>query len=107
MPLTVHTNDDGQTVASVDGELTISTIEGLKDDLFGLLNAKDVALNLSEVTEYDGCGLQTLVMLLEEATRAQRNLRLEPAHKAIGHSMHLLGFHMLPGATTGSSHGPE
>lgn len=107
MPLTVHFHDSGHMVACVHGALTINAIDELKDDLFGLLNAADVALDLSQVTEYDGCGLQTLALLLDEAARAQRRLRIDPVHAGMAHAMQLLGFHALPGATSGSGHGPD
>lgn len=107
MPLTVHFHDSGRMVACVHGELTIHAIEELKDELFGLLNAPDVALDLSQVTAYDGCGLQALALLQDEAARAHRRLRIDPVPAGMAHAMQLLGFHALPGATSGSGHGPD
>lgn len=107
MPLAVRSTSDGHLVARIKGELTISTLEELKDDLFGLFNAKDVSLDLSGVTEFDGCGLQVLAIMCEEATRNQRKLQFEPTHEGIAKSMQLLGFDSLLGNGTGSSHGPD
>lgn len=51
MALQITTPATGRMQGVLDGELSIQTIEGVKDDLFGLLNAADVALDLTKITE--------------------------------------------------------
>jgi anti-anti-sigma factor len=66
---------------AVKGELTIYTVTELKDKfLGGLLMNDELELNLSEVSEIDGAGLQLLVMAKQSATALEKTLFI------IGHS---------------------
>lgn len=108
MPLRVITHPSGRTQGIVEGELSIHTIESDKDELFGLLNASDVVLDLTAVTEYDGCGLQTLAIFLAEMKRLGHSVELEPANPQLQHSMQLLGMHLpsTPCTNPEDDHGP-
>ncbi|OQS09855.1 hypothetical protein B0T37_11915 [Chromobacterium violaceum] len=68
---------DGETtLAALDGELTIFTAEDMQDELLGLLNHEQVALDLSGLTELDGCGAQLLSILLAEAARLEKTMAI-------------------------------
>jgi anti-anti-sigma factor len=52
----------------IEGELTIYTVTELKDKLLSeLAKAEKMALDLSEVSEFDAAGLQLLVTIKKEA----------------------------------------
>ncbi len=98
MSLTVNDTQNGAAVATLYGELTTQTVAELKDDLFGLLNFRTVSLDLTSLTDYDGCGLQLVSILLAEADRAGRAIHLHPINIQVQESMRLLGF-VAPTAT--------
>ena len=79
-------------LVTLDGELTINTLEDLKDDLFGLLNSRNITIDLSQVTEFDGCALQLLHIFLTESQQMQRNLLFAPLPPRLLNAMQLLGF---------------
>ena len=61
---------------AIVGELTIYTVLALKDKvLSGLSETDDLELDLSEVGEIDGAGLQLLVMVKQQATHLGKILR--------------------------------
>lgn len=65
----------------IEGELTIYTVTELKDKfLGGLLTNDKLELDLSEVSEIDGAGLQLLVMAKQSAMALKKTLLI------IGHS---------------------
>jgi anti-anti-sigma regulatory factor len=65
---------DGVTHARLEGELTVFAIEGLQDDVLGLLNHERVTLDLSELTDLDGCGAQLLAIVQMQALRAGKSI---------------------------------
>lgn len=74
-------NETQKTCIAVEGELTIYTVTELKDKfLGGLLTNDELELDLSNVSEIDGAGLQLLVMVKQSA------LSLEKKFRIIGHS---------------------
>ncbi len=61
---------------AIEGELTIYTVLELKDKLLAGLSANaELELDLSEVGEFDGAGLQLLVMAKQQATALGKALR--------------------------------
>ncbi|MCP1463998.1 MULTISPECIES: lipid asymmetry maintenance protein MlaB [unclassified Pseudomonas] len=67
MPITTETLDDTAHVR-IDGELTIYTVAELAAALLPQMGAAPrLELDLSEVTEMDGAGLQLLAVIRREA----------------------------------------
>ncbi|WP_431702708.1 STAS domain-containing protein [Pseudomonas sp. BR20] len=67
MPITTETIDDTARVR-IDGELTIYTVAELAAALLPQMGAAPrLELDLSEVTEMDGAGLQLLAVIRREA----------------------------------------
>ncbi|MBB6286787.1 anti-anti-sigma factor [Pseudomonas sp. SJZ103] len=67
MPITTETVDDTARVR-IDGELTIYTVAELAAALLPQMGAAPrLELDLSEVTEMDGAGLQLLAVIRREA----------------------------------------
>jgi len=70
MPITLETLDDS-TCVSIDGELTIYTVAELAGALLPQMGgAPRLMLDLSQVTEMDGAGLQLLAVIQREAENA-------------------------------------
>ncbi|TRX02651.1 STAS domain-containing protein [Candidatus Methylobacter oryzae] len=77
---------------AIEGELTIYTVLELKDKLLaGLSDNSELELDLSEVGEFDGAGLQLLVMVKQQATTLGKALRFT------GHSSVVLDLIDLSG----------
>ena len=70
----------GTAKARLKGELSINTVDTLKDDFFGLLNAHEIRLDLSDITDIDSCGLQLLVILHQQACLLDRRFTLTGTH---------------------------
>ncbi|KUM05107.1 STAS domain-containing protein [Chromobacterium subtsugae] len=91
MPIQV--TQDGEAMrAAIDGELTIFTVETLQDELLGLLNHPSVRIDLSTVTELDGCGAQLLCVLLAEARRMERDVSIAGSNALVDEVGNWLGF---------------
>ena len=65
----------------IDGEMTIYRAAELKDVLYGALReaaaeARGLALDLSQVTEFDSAGIQLLLVARREAQRQGQTLHL-------------------------------
>ncbi|MGZ5009119.1 MAG: STAS domain-containing protein [Methylobacter sp.] len=61
----------------IEDELTIYTVLDLKDKLLTALSTtEELELDLSDVGEFDGAGLQLLVMVKQEAAASGKALRL-------------------------------
>lgn len=89
MPLLYETQDDTAQV-SIDGELTIYTAAELAAQLLPCLgNMPRMTLELSQVTEMDGAGLQLLLMALREASKAGTELTLTGRSKAVTETLEL------------------
>ncbi|MCE0463974.1 MULTISPECIES: STAS domain-containing protein [Pseudomonas] len=89
MPLLYETQDDTAQV-SIDGELTIYTAAELAAQLLPCLgNMPRMTLDLSQVTEMDGAGLQLLLMALREAPKAGTELTLTGRSKAVTETLEL------------------
>ncbi|MDB6444861.1 MULTISPECIES: lipid asymmetry maintenance protein MlaB [Pseudomonas] len=89
MPLLFETEDD-TTQVRIDGELTIYTAAELAAQLLPSLgNTPRMALDLSQITEMDGAGLQLLLMALREAPKAGTELTLTGRSKAVTETLEL------------------
>jgi anti-anti-sigma factor len=70
-----HVSTDAATLA-IQGEFTIFTAATTKVTLLEALEtAKDIDVNLADVTEIDSAGLQLMVMAKREAAMRGKNLR--------------------------------
>ncbi len=88
----VENNKQPGNRIAIAGELTIYTVMELKDKLLtGLLATDELELDLSEVGEVDGAGLQLLVMIKREAVNLSKVLRFS------GHSQVVLDLLDLSG----------
>ncbi|MCL6702585.1 STAS domain-containing protein [Pseudomonas sp. T1.Ur] len=83
MPLLYEIEDDTAQV-QIDGELTIYTAADLAAQLLPRLGATPaMALDLSQITEMDGAGLQLLLMVQREAPKAGTQLTVTGQSKAV------------------------
>ncbi|MGZ8158847.1 MAG: STAS domain-containing protein [Methylobacter sp.] len=70
------TKNQPSSLVVIEGELTIYTVSELKDKLLSGLSAnEELELDLSKVDEFDGAGLQLLVMLKKQAAALGKALR--------------------------------
>ncbi|WP_210639304.1 MULTISPECIES: STAS domain-containing protein [unclassified Pseudomonas] len=89
MPLLYETHDDIAQV-QIDGELTIYTAADLATQWLPHLGATPhMELDLSQVTEMDGAGLQLLMMVQREAPKAGTRLTLTGRSKAVTETLAL------------------
>lgn len=78
---------------NIDGELTIYTASELSAELLPRLGATpQMQINLSQITEMDGAGLQLLIMVTREASRAGTALTLTGHSKAVLETLQLSGL---------------
>ena len=92
MPLVCEIVNEAAQV-SIDGELTIYTAAELSAQLLPRLGATpQMQVDLSQITEMDGAGLQLLVMLGREASRAGTALTLTGHSKAVLETLQLTGL---------------
>lgn len=76
-----HDSPAGHSALRIEGEMTIYRAEELKRALIGpLLNAEQLEVDLSGVTEVDSVGLQLLLLAKRTARSMQGEFRL------VGHS---------------------
>ncbi|ALI09502.1 MULTISPECIES: lipid asymmetry maintenance protein MlaB [Pseudomonas] len=89
MPLHYEAQDDTAQV-HIDGELTIYTAAELAAQWLPHLGATPrMALDLSQITEMDGAGLQLLLMVQREASRAGTQLTLTGQSQAVTETLAL------------------
>ena len=92
MPLVCEILNDSAHV-SLDGELTIYTAAELSAELLPRLGATpQMQIDLSQITEMDGAGLQLLIMVTREASRAGTALTLTGHSKAVLETLQLSGL---------------
>lgn len=78
--MNIHTESDGQScLIRIDGEMTISNANSIKDSLMKVLTQESplIELDLSEVNAIDTAGVQILLLLNREAQGANRTMRLK------------------------------
>lgn len=89
MPITLETLDDSTRV-SIDGELTIYTVAELAGALMPQMGgAPCLMLDLSQVTEMDGAGLQLLAVIQREAENAGTALSVTGQSLAVTQALEL------------------
>ncbi|QDH66063.1 MULTISPECIES: STAS domain-containing protein [Pseudomonas fluorescens group] len=89
MPITTETLDDTAHV-HIDGELTIYTVAELAAALLPQMGAAPrLELDLSEVTEMDGAGLQLLAVIRREAGNAGIALSVTGQSQAVTQALQL------------------
>ena len=81
----------------IDGEMTIYRAAELKDLLYGVLReaaaaARGLALDLSQVTEFDSAGVQLLLIARREVERQGQALRLVAPSAAVREVFALTGL---------------
>ncbi|KFE57001.1 STAS domain-containing protein [Pseudomonas syringae] len=92
MPLLYEILNDTAHV-NIDGELTIYTASELSAELLPRLGATpQMQIDLSQITEMDGAGLQLLIMVTREASRAGTALTLTGHSKAVLETLQLSGL---------------
>lgn len=92
MPLVYEILNDTAHV-SIDGELTIYTAAELSAELLPRLGATpQMQIDLSQITEMDGAGLQLLIMVTREASKAGTALTLSGHSKAVLETLQLSGL---------------
>ncbi|MCI8212839.1 sulfate transporter [Pseudomonas sp. S25] len=92
MPLACEILNDTAHV-NIDGELTIYTASELSAQLLPKLGATpQMQIDLSQITEMDGAGLQLLIMVTREASRAGTALTLTGHSKAVLETLQLSGL---------------
>ena len=89
MPITTDTVDDTARVR-IDGDLTIYTVAELAGALLPQMGAAPrLELDLSEVTEMDGAGLQLLAVIRREAGNAGIALSVTGQSQAVTQALQL------------------
>ncbi|WP_455884929.1 STAS domain-containing protein [Pseudomonas spelaei] len=89
MPITTEVLDD-TTRVRIDGELTIYTVAELAAALLPQMGATPrLELDLSQVTEMDGAGLQLLAVLEREAGIAGTALSVTGQSQAVMQALQL------------------
>ncbi|MDT9633140.1 lipid asymmetry maintenance protein MlaB [Pseudomonas marginalis] len=89
MPITTETLDDTAQVR-IDGELTIYTVAELAAALLPQMGAAPrLELDLSQVTEMDGAGLQLLAVIRREASNAGIALSVTGQSQAVTQALQL------------------
>lgn len=91
MPITRETLD-GTARVGIDGELTIYTVAELAAELLPQIGtAPRLEIDLSQVTEIDGAGLQLLAVIQREATAGGTPVSLVGQSQAITQTLQLCG----------------
>lgn len=80
------------TEVKLKGDLTIFSIETVKDKLCGLLDFADVRLDLAALQELDSCGAQMLWLMQNEARRRGVRLGLSRSSPVADEVLALLGI---------------
>ncbi|MBV4455744.1 MULTISPECIES: STAS domain-containing protein [Pseudomonas] len=89
MPITRETLD-GTACVGIDGELTIYTVAELAAALLPHIGAAPrLQLDLSQVTEMDGAGLQLLAVIQREAGQTGTALSLAGQSQAVAQALQL------------------
>lgn len=89
-----------QGTLTLQGDLTIFTVDALKDDVFMALNCPQIRVSLSAVTDIDSCGLQLLLLLAQQARHLGRDFALSQRHPEADALLALYGLD-LPSPAAG------
>lgn len=87
---------DGSISWVFDGELTIYTVAELKTELMPWLELnRDIELDLAQVSEVDGAGIQFLLLMRREVMASARVLRLSAISPAVRDALALCNLSHL------------
>lgn len=76
----------------LDPELTISYVSELKDRFLSTLEQeRDVTLDVSQVVEFDGAGLQLLISLKKWCRKHNKTMRIEKHSDSVSSVLALIG----------------
>lgn len=81
-----------EATLTLQGDLTIFTVDALKDDIFLALNCPRIRVSLDAVTDIDSCGLQLLLMLARQAQDLGRDFALSQSHPEVDALLTLYGL---------------
>lgn len=90
------TVDGDRVLARLAGDLTVSTVDAIKDDLFALLNSESIALDLSALEEVDTCGLQLLLIFQRQSAIQKRQLSVDGIPPQFSDLLDLYGLAGFP-----------
>lgn len=98
MSSATHPLSGDAAVFTVDGELTIYTVQALRQPLLDQLAAAPaLVLDLQDVAEFDGAGLQLLVATQREAQACGKPLAVRAPSAAVMETLRQVGLaHALP-----------
>ena len=82
--------------ATLQGDLTVSSVDAVKDELFLLLNSKAIRLELGELEEVDSCGLQLLLIFQRMAAIHTRALEVGALPPQLADLLELYGLGGFP-----------
>lgn len=86
---------DGQEATlSLQGDLTIFTVDALKDDIFLALNCPRIRVSLNALTDIDSCGLQLLLLLARQAQQLGRDFAVSQRHPEADALLALYGLEL-------------
>ena len=88
--------DGERAQGRLSGDLTVSTVDTVKDDLFSMLNSEAIALDLSALEEIDTCGLQLLLVFQRQAAMQQRGLGVSGVTAQFADLLDLYGLSGFP-----------
>jgi len=101
----ISNSDAQQTHVLLSGEVDLATVQDLKATLEGVVHgaAKQVVLDLSEVTYLGSCGVSVIIKALDELEAQEGTLRITGAHGPVRVVLQMLGLTYLI-RDTGSPH---
>jgi len=97
MPLTLD-SDQEKCKAALSGELTVFTIHEWQEELFGLLHHERIELDLSGLSELDGCGLQLLLLLQAQSLACGHPFVIGANNPLVHETFALVGIALPPPA---------
>lgn len=83
-----------EATLTLQGDLTIFTVDALKDDVFMALNCPRIRVSLAAVTDIDSCGLQLLLLLAQQARHLGRDFALSRRHPEADALLALYGLEL-------------
>ncbi|WP_295004329.1 STAS domain-containing protein [uncultured Dechloromonas sp.] len=93
-----------EATLNLQGDLTVFTVDALKDDVFLALNCPRIRVSLAAVTDIDSCGLQLLLLLARQAQHLGRDFALSHRHPEADALLALYGLDLpSPAAGEGAS----
>lgn len=92
------------TVVPIEGELTVFAVHALKERLLAAMTSDaQVLVDVSEVSEVDGAGVQLLLAMRREAQERRLDWRITPPPPVLSEALHLID----PGAAFALTHSTQ